>query len=535
MDKPKKPSWIKPLYEAENHFLEVLVNSISLQRKRDSNGTTMTVTFDSNAQTIWDRRGKDEIRKHVIPDYRLQWPKIAEKLELFFFENSTQANCELTNKTFPFRFCSGGALPLITIGDKDYYRLHWRDIHPVGWNIVNGGSDNVLEMLDPQRIIYRELLEELVIFDINGSDLRRLTPHIEDGQAWLENPRDAEVLRQWQKRFEQNGMKFNTIRNERLALGWMLGPDDLNITFVDRKKEVTKHGGAKNVFLNVNAEDFGIEVDRVVRFELPETAVICDGELLEGVLLNSPVGLFSVEAIHQALLEGKTEFKPNILFHGGRRYESSDLPLVISQFLEEKCRNGLLRGPEKKQFEESQQQRLEFDLCPVSRNILRRVAPLMKSATPKADPSESSTPKTDPFDVFISFASEDEEHARSIYNFLQDHLHLNVFFSPESIRSSDYTSAIFRALSYARCMIVVGSNHEHFRKSWINFEYTKFFKNQMSKHLSPGEFMYTVLVDLPKDTPLPDPLDFYQTIFLRKDSMEDDLEVLSQYMAKGAG
>ena len=528
-------SWVKPLHEAENHFLEVLVDSVSLKRKRDGTGSTMSVTFDSDAQAIWDRRGKDEIRNSVISDYSLKWPKIEEKLELFFFGNSTQANCELTDKTFPFRFCSGGALPLITIGNKDYYRLHWRDIHPVGWNIVNGGSDNVLEMLDPQRVIYRELLEELVIFDIDDSGIRRLTPQLENGQAWLDNPRDAEVLRQWHNRFEQNGMKCNSIRNERLALGWMLGPDDLEVTFIDRKKDEKKYGGAMNVFLNVNAEDFGIEVDRVVRFELPETAVICDGELLEGVLLNSPVGLFSVDSIHQALLEGKREFKPDILFYGGRRYENTDLPYVISQFLEGKCCHGLLRGAEKKQFEEAQRQQLEFDLCPVSRNILRRVAPLMKSVPPKIDPLGPPTPKTDLFDVFISFASEDEDLARSVYIFLRDHLHRNVFFSPESIRSSDYTSAIFRALSRAQCMIVVGSNPEHFRRSWINFEYTKFFKNQMSKHFSPGEFMYTVLVDLPKDTPLPDPLDFYQTIFLRKDSLEDDLQVLSQYMAKGAG
>ena len=149
MDKQMEPSWIRPLNEAENHFLEVLVDSVSLKRKRDGSGASMAVTFDSDAQTIWNRRGKDEIRERVIPDYSIQWPEIAEKLEAFFFGNSAQANCELPDKTFPFRFCSGGALPLITIGDKQYYRLHWRDIHPVGWNIVNGGSDNVLEMLDP--------------------------------------------------------------------------------------------------------------------------------------------------------------------------------------------------------------------------------------------------------------------------------------------------------------------------------------------------------------------------------------------------
>ena len=520
MCKLEVESWVKPLHEAENHCLEVLVDSFSLKRKHNGSGATMAVTFDSDAQTIWNRRGKDEIRNRVIPDYLDEWPKIAERLEVFFFGNSTQANCEFFDKTFPFRFCSGGALPLITIGSKDYYRLHWRDIHPVGWNIINGGSDNVLEMLDPQQILYRELLEELLIFDINDSGCRRLTPQIEDGPAWLENPRDVEVMRQWQIRFLQNGMKCNVIRHERLALGWMQGPDDLEVTFVDKKK-IVKHGAARNVFLNVNAEDFGIEIDHVVRLELPETAVICDGELLEGVLLNSAIGLFEVQAMHQALCDEKREFMPDILFHGGRRYEDFELKNLISQFQEEKRQNGLLRGPEQKQFEEAQRQKLEFDLCPVSRNILRRVAPLMKSTTPRADP----------LDIFISFASEDEVHAEKIYTFLNKDLHQNVFFSPESIRASDYANVIFEALERARCMIVVGSQPEHLRKNWVNFEYTKFFLNKMKRQDQPDKIMLTVLVDLPKETPLPEPLDCYQAIVCRKDSWTDDLRVLRQYFA----
>ena len=535
MDKQMEPSWIRPLNEAENHFLEVLVDSVSLKRKRDGSGASMAVTFDSDAQTIWNRRGKDEIRERVIPDFSIQWPEIAEKLEAFFFGNSAQANCELPGKTFPFRFCSGGALPLITIGDKQYYRLHWRDIHPVGWNIVNGGSDNVLEMLDPQRIIYRELLEELLIFDINDSDIRQLTPLIENGPAWLENPREAEVLRLWKIRFLQNGMKFDSIRQDRLPLGWMQGPDDLKVTFVDRKKNVVQNGGARNVFLNVNAEDFGIEVDCVVRLRLPETAVICDGELLEGVLLNSAIGLFEMQAMHQALRDGKTEFKPDILFHGGRRYDDSDLQHVISQFQEEKSRNGLLRDPEKKQLEEARCQKREFDLCPVTRNILRRVAPLIKPVIPEDNSKQSPTPEVDLLDVFISFASEDKKHAQTIYDFLREHLNKSVFFSPESMRATDYTTEIFKALTRAQCLIVVGSRPEHLHKRWVNFEYTEFFRKKMDVEGQPDKIMFTVLVNMPMDTPLPDPLGHYQAIACREESLADDLRVLCQYLAKGAG
>ena len=138
MDERQELPWIKPLDLAANEFLEVLVDEFKLTRKSDG-GTKMAVEFDNDTRAIWNRRGKDDIRKRVMPDFGVQWPLIAKALENYFFGSDRQPEYSFRDAMFPFRYCSGGALPMITVDGEEYYRLHWRDIHPVGWNITNGG------------------------------------------------------------------------------------------------------------------------------------------------------------------------------------------------------------------------------------------------------------------------------------------------------------------------------------------------------------------------------------------------------------
>ena len=70
---------------------------------------------------------------------------------------------------------------------------------------------------------------------------------------------------------------------------------------------------------------------------------------------------------------------------------------------------------------------------------------------------QAATPSTSEIDVFISFASEDQELAREIHDILQASGRHPVFFSPESIRESDFTDSILNALDQAKNLVVVGS------------------------------------------------------------------------------
>jgi hypothetical protein len=506
--------WIGPLHRAANDFLEVLVSEFKVLRNEEDNGFSMSLEFGPDTMAVWHRRGNDEVREKVMTNFSEQRRKIAAELESFFFENLGK-DYHFNAPGFPFRFCSGGALPIVTLGGNRYYRLHWRDIRPVGWNITNGGSDSVAEMLDPVRIIHRELYEELVVFDFSTGDPRRL---VIGGEGMATDAFPSQAWRMWQARLLARGTDLPALRNEPLPAGWLHGPDDLAVQYNGPGSSGYRQECSKGLFLNINAEDFGIEVDRAVSIALPETAVICDGELLSDTLLNSPIGLFEVGKLHADISKGAVDFRPSILFHDARRHDPAKLDTVVKAFLQEKKRNGLWPDIERQQLEDAGEDR--FDLCPASRNIIRRCMGLTyRGPVPQ-----------DKVDVFLSFASEDQDLAQDIRDWLVENGRNPVFFSPESIRESDFTNQIFTALEQANNLVVVGTRIDHLLKNWVNYEYTSFFRKKMREQGSTRQIV-TVLSDLPKGASPPAPLSDYQILSCTGDSLRQQLRDLLRFLS----
>jgi len=80
------------------------------------------------------------------------------------------------------------------------------------------------------------------------------------------------------------------------------------------------------------------------------------------------------------------------------------------------------------------------------------------------------------FEVFISFKSEDERHARQVYDLLVAN-GLNVFFSRESLPrlgSDEYHKQIDAAIERAHHMVVVTSAAEHVTAQWVEYEWRLF-------------------------------------------------------------
>jgi hypothetical protein len=107
--------WIKSLRLAANDFLEVLVDRFTIRKHDGDCGFSLGVEFGADSDAIWHRRGKDEVRERLMSDYRRQRVAHAESLEKFFFGVTQSKRFEFEDAGFPFRFCSGGALPIITI------------------------------------------------------------------------------------------------------------------------------------------------------------------------------------------------------------------------------------------------------------------------------------------------------------------------------------------------------------------------------------------------------------------------------------
>jgi hypothetical protein len=80
------------------------------------------------------------------------------------------------------------------------------------------------------------------------------------------------------------------------------------------------------------------------------------------------------------------------------------------------------------------------------------------------------------YDVFICHKSEDEEPARTLFDFLRAEGY-RPFFSPVSIGvrgTSAFQQAIDRALEEARHMVVVGSSRAHMESAWVRGEWQRF-------------------------------------------------------------
>jgi len=86
------------------------------------------------------------------------------------------------------------------------------------------------------------------------------------------------------------------------------------------------------------------------------------------------------------------------------------------------------------------------------------------------------------FDVFISFKSEDERHARQVFDFLSSN-GLRVFFSRESLPrlgSDEYHAQIDLAIEQTRHMVVVTTSAEHVASQWVQYEWRLFLGERLA-------------------------------------------------------
>jgi hypothetical protein len=438
---------VRPLGLAENQFLEVLVSRFTIRRK--GQGAELEIQFDENTPAIWTRHAKYEVQK-TIPDFEKKASDYQQALDRFLIEGKGSI-FEFNDPAFPFRYASGGALPVLRFKGGDYYCLFYRDIFPIGWNIANGGCDNRDELCNPTDTIERELREELIIVDLKNEKR-----YVFEGDAGkpLDRPEFAIARRFWKERFKQ--LNYPEFEELVIPLKWLEGPDTIKIRIGGESPKIVA-----GCFLNINAEDFGIEVDRIARINLDQDVVLCFGEIIGNKLVNTIVGLFQVEKFNRDVLPGKTEFFPDFFFFNAKRYASSKFQEVLyGEFI--KHIRKLRSEEENNRFDSAKQ---KYNLCPVTRRIIKRYLSLRSEKPEKA---------AGPYDVFISSSGEDVKLAAKVYKFL-DQKGIKAFFYKETARDPNVLRMIDEALESAKCLVAVGSKRENLLKPFVEFEWRSFF------------------------------------------------------------
>jgi hypothetical protein len=350
-------------------------------------GTSLRVEFDYETPTIISRHAKGYIKKRM-PDYddnskryqgildailvRGDWDDAERKLrecgELkFAFHIDTIGplpSATFNDPEFRFRFASGGVLPVVTFGcsGKSYFCLFYRDIDPIGWNIANGGCDSLGELQDPRRALERELCEELLIID----DRNRFVFDCKQ----TDFPEREHALKYWARIL---GRQIEEQHEEVLSTNFRRGPDVLKVRFAG-----CDFGPYDGVFLNINAEDFGIEIDRIAEFELrgsidKPVETLLDGEVNDTRVIGRPIGLFDV-ARKKELVRENAKCLPDAFFYRGKFYqEGTELVNVITgQFLPDLKKRKCRTAEEMKDWKKHKRKRKHLGLCPVTSRIIQR-------------------------------------------------------------------------------------------------------------------------------------------------------------------
>ncbi len=493
---------VLPLRDAEHGFLEVLLSEFSLHRR--ARGTRMEVAFDDASPAIWSRAGTEMLRR-TMPAFAEKWRRYQEELDAFLVRGDGD-RYDFSDPDFVFRYASGGTLPILRTSGKDYYCLFYREVHPIGWNIANGGCDSREELSDPLATIDRELREELLVVD----PTRRVRYAFEaDAGRPTDHPDFVRARRLWMAVSPR--LDIGRFQELSIPLLWHGGPDMLDV-----RHGPTVRAQVTGCFLNVNAEDFGIEVDRVARMKLDGDLVLLDGSILRGRLVNSPVALFETDRLDEALRGGATTFLPDRFFYNGQAYDDGgDLEWVVRDlFLPEV--KGLLADDELAAWESGER---KFDLCPVTRRLLTRFRAICPAV---------HEPLRAPVEVFVSFASEDRELGQKVAAFLRERKR-SVFFSDDSIRESNFGRAISDALESARHMVVVASDPAHVRKEWVAFEYQVFNNDLLCRRKPPNANLVTFASGIESDA-LPPFLRGREVITFPSGHPEDGLEELGRFI-----
>lgn len=453
------------LERIENRFLQVLLEQFDL--RTHGSGFELSVEFSHKTPAIWSSDGKRYVQKNLIKNFARVRQGYQRELDQILVTKTAPPR-RFSDPTFPFRYVSGGTLPVIRMADgKEYYCCFYRPQFPIGWNIANGGSDSRNELLNPILALERELREELVILNPKRDQLYTFSW---DEAANLNVTEFAEA-RALLKQLSPS-LDFAKYEQVIVPLMWLEGPDVLNVRFDGEEFSLIQ-----NCFVNINALDFGIEVDRIAWMEVGEGVIICDGDTrkgrlkkqcsggaMQGRLLNRIVGLFEIHEMHRKLDSHAQEFIPDLFFHGVNTYGQSEFKSFVKNVL-----RPTLNCDEYRDCANAKKMHQEFDLCPVTRRLLRRCVRSIDSwlrNKPKADVGNC--------EVFLCYGGRDKSLARSVFAQLTEQ-HVKTFFSEQIQPGAEWLRTVSSALSSAKVFLAVATDPRHLSTPLPMFECLTFY------------------------------------------------------------
>lgn len=269
----------------------------------------LKVDLRNQSHGIYNNAGKLFLKYIFLNDeFESRCLEKSKEIEDFLKSKTSQEDIlPIDAKGMPFRWASGGILPIALWKGRYWYVLYFRDIEPVGWNIANGASETKEEYKNLYSLIYREFSEELVLLSRKPSlsDQLPITQKI----FRFPSPLPEEISRRIiNKEFAQ---KHSQLREEHdgLVIQFEDGPEiksintpfEVEVVYHDANLRDTLSSYVPDVIFNVNPTEFGIEVLLVSYFEMDEEEYLMDGEIWEmgPALVRQPIMLLSCDYVQR--------------------------------------------------------------------------------------------------------------------------------------------------------------------------------------------------------------------------------------------
>lgn len=210
------------------------------------------------------------------------------------------------------RWASGGVLSRVWYNKRRWFSFFFRDIPPFGWNISLGGSEHEDEMTDPMKFIMREFIEETLVCRTGNAGQMIQRPFAGPGPL-LSDPR---ALENAIKRANEFSAKHRRLRFECDGLVFQSAPGaPVLYDPLPTKTDIDIDGcqPMRSVLICINVAELGIEVIKVLTYELDDNDFLLDGEIFEPAeksqveLVRMPVALISEDYLRDAFA-GKDTF-----------------------------------------------------------------------------------------------------------------------------------------------------------------------------------------------------------------------------------
>lgn len=304
MEKSFLPNWA---FVSVLYFKPLVILKQTLKRSRK---IRLKIDLRNESYGIYNNAGKLFLKLHYLANTAVIPRLIEQSQKLENFIKSDESGEQKFNFSIPFRWASGGILPIAEYRGREWFVLFLRELDPVGLNLANGASEDKAEYKKLYTLMQREFGEELIL--LNQEPIHSTRTEIQqkvfelpdesddDRDPHIRNKKFAEEHQQM--RNDHDGMLIQPIDGPEIRR--IETPFEVEITYDDEKGTFEKRT-IKNIFFNINPTEFGIEICQAAKFKMDDDDYILDGEIWnDEFLVRQPVMLLSCDFI-------KAEYQKN--------------------------------------------------------------------------------------------------------------------------------------------------------------------------------------------------------------------------------